>query len=275
MTRPAAPTASVVLRAADGSRAVVTPFGAHVTRWITADGREQLYLSGGAALDGSAPIRGGIPVIFPQFAAEGTLPKHGFARTATWGRTAADGADDAQASFVLADSPATRAVWPHAFKATVTVLLRPDALEVRLLVANTGGDPIAFTAALHTYLAMDDAFGAEVAGLEGLAYRDSITREPGRQREPVLRVDGAVNRVYAGTPSRLVVRDGARAVELETAGFADAVVWNPGPQGEAAIGDMPAGDARRMLCVEPAVIEHPVLLQPGEQWEGSQRLASR
>ena len=40
-------------------------FGATVTSWKLADGQEQLFLSEKAVLDGSKPIRGGIPVVFP------------------------------------------------------------------------------------------------------------------------------------------------------------------------------------------------------------------
>ncbi len=277
----------VRLVAADGSRAVIYPFGAHVTSWRTANGREQLYLSGEAALDGSAAIRGGIPVIFPQFASEGPLPKHGFARTAMWrvldagnGLPAVSERWDAasrvthdpgsphapSAGFELVDSPATRALWPHAFRALVRVTLLPRALDLALVVENTGSASMAFTAALHTYLALDDAFRAEVWGLQGHPYRDSITRVPAVQDEPVLRVTGAVNRVYAGAPGQISVRDGGRTLGVEAAGFRDAVVWNPGMEGEGALGDMPSGDSRRMLCVEPAVVEQPIVVLPGERW---------
>ena len=66
------------------ARATVLPYGAHVTSWITADGDERLYLSGRTAYRAGAAIRGGVPVIFPQFSDVGPLPRHGFARTRAW-----------------------------------------------------------------------------------------------------------------------------------------------------------------------------------------------
>lgn len=39
--------------------------GATVTSWKDASGDEKLWLSEGAVLDGSAAVRGGIPVVFP------------------------------------------------------------------------------------------------------------------------------------------------------------------------------------------------------------------
>jgi len=54
-----------------GASAVVSSFGGQVLSWITPDGRERLFLSDRAVFDGSVPIRGGIPVCFPQFAGVG------------------------------------------------------------------------------------------------------------------------------------------------------------------------------------------------------------
>lgn len=46
-------------------------------------------MSSTAALDGSKPVRGGIPVVFPCFGAPAhpdhvKLPQHGFARSEPW-----------------------------------------------------------------------------------------------------------------------------------------------------------------------------------------------
>lgn len=48
-----------------GESVIVHLFGATVTSWKLANGQEQLFLSEKAHLDGSRPIRGGIPVVFP------------------------------------------------------------------------------------------------------------------------------------------------------------------------------------------------------------------
>lgn len=48
-----------------GESVAVHLFGATVTSWKLANGQQQLFLSEKAHLDGSKPIRGGIPVVFP------------------------------------------------------------------------------------------------------------------------------------------------------------------------------------------------------------------
>jgi glucose-6-phosphate 1-epimerase len=50
------------------------------------------------------------------------------------------------------------------------------------------------------------------------------------------------------------------------------VVWNPGPQKAARLGDMPAEDWTRMLCIEAAAVGVPVQLAPGKTWRGMQRI---
>ena len=84
----------------DGATALVALHGAHVLSWQPADGRERLFLSDRAVFDGQAAIRGGIPVVFPQFAERGPLRKHGFARTAPW---TFRGVNEDAALFELAD----------------------------------------------------------------------------------------------------------------------------------------------------------------------------
>lgn len=48
-----------------GESVSVSLHGATVISWKLAEGREQLFLSEKAHLDGSKPIRGGIPIVFP------------------------------------------------------------------------------------------------------------------------------------------------------------------------------------------------------------------
>ena len=77
----------------------------------------------------------------------------------------------------------------------------------------------------------------------------------------------------AGAPSQLdLVGVGMPPRRILQQGFEDTVVWNPGPVKAAALGDMPAEDWVRMVCVEAAVVQRPVLLAPGKTWRGMQRI---
>lgn len=266
----------VQLVARDGARAVVYTHGAHVTSWMPAGAREdRLFLSAAAELAEGKAIRGGIPVIFPQFAGMGPLPKHGFARTTAWELVRDGEIDDgsAEALFRLEDSPATRRLWPHRFVAEVRVRVHDCRLMVSLQVLNRGEEQLRFTGALHTYVRIVDVQRTTVAGLAEVRYRDSTAGErEGVQREPVLRVEGEIDRIYLGTTQPIEVRDGGRATRLSATGFGDTVIWNPGPAGSAALRDMEREGWRRMLCVEAAAIGTPVQLGPGATWTGTQSL---
>jgi glucose-6-phosphate 1-epimerase len=275
MANPDAPgIARIRLAHPSGEAAEVSPFGAHVTSWVPAGGSEALFLSRAARIDGRTAIRGGVPVIFPQFADRGPLPKHGFARTSPW-RLVDGGGGAASATFELRDDERTRTVWPHAFAATLAVEVHPAALAIRLSIRNTGDAPFGFTAALHTYLRVADVRQASIAGLRGCAYADSLRGgEPGVAREDALRIEDEIDRIYLSTPGELRVDDpaGGRTLRVRAEGFADTVVWNPGARGAAALADMEAGEEREMLCVEAAQVGQPIRLPPGESWRGAQIL---
>ena len=122
--------AALRLNGPRGSTAIVSRLGGQVLSWTTPDGRERLFLSERARFDGSAPVRGGIPVCFPQFGELGSLPKHGFVRTMAWSVAAERCGDDyALVTLELAADEATRALWPHSFLAEITVMLEADRLD--------------------------------------------------------------------------------------------------------------------------------------------------
>src|SRR2546423_15270186 len=77
---------TVLLSHSSGSSADVYLNGAHVTSWIPAGGREVLFMGQTATFSPGDPIRGGIPVVWPQFANLGGLPQHCFPRSTDWQR---------------------------------------------------------------------------------------------------------------------------------------------------------------------------------------------
>lgn len=259
-----------------GSSAVISRLGAQVLSWVTPDGRERLFLSERAVYDGSAAIRGGIPVCFPQFAGQGELPKHGFVRTRHWSVSAERSGDDyALVTLATADDEATRALWPHAFAAEITLMLEVDRIDVELCVTNTGGAPFAFTGALHTYLRVTQVEDAALEGLYGYDYRDAahgdrIVRETGTE----LVVEGEMDRVYHDVRRPQLLQAGNLSLGIQSQGFPDVVVWNPWVERCAALADMPADGWRHMLCVEAAVARQPVSLPAGEEWYGRQTLVA-
>jgi glucose-6-phosphate 1-epimerase len=269
---------AVALHSADGARATVLLHGGHVVSWIPAGGEEQLYLSPASAFGAGASIRGGVPVIFPQFSSRGTLPRHGLARTRAWTLDetpvhAARG-EHAQAVLRFVADEDTRRLWPHEFEVELTVAVVGRQLDLELVVANTGDAPFEFTAALHTYLRTADVLRAQLEGLQTVKYEDNATGQWQMQWGDVTQVVGALDRIYHDVPGPLTLREAGRRLEISLSGFSDAVVWNPGPDGARQLPDLPDEDWTRMLCVEAARIIEPVVLPPGEEWAGMQSFSS-
>ncbi|XLZ69694.1 D-hexose-6-phosphate mutarotase [Massilia sp. SR12] len=229
----------------DGAAATISLFGAHLMSWQTADGKERLFLSQRSALDGSAAVRGGVPVIFPQFATRGDGLRHGFARTATW-RAIGQGESWAELALAQSDLPAaTFKTWPRAFELRLRFELKDKALAMRYSVRNSGAQDFQWAGALHSYFALADFAQATLEGA---------------------RFDGALDEIRPATPV-LRLDTGAGTLQLEQQGFSEWVVWNPGAQGAAATADMDDGDFRRFVCIEPARVDKQVLAA-GAEWTG-------
>jgi glucose-6-phosphate 1-epimerase len=267
---------TVALRHASGSTAEIAIQGAHVTSWKRATGDEMLFVSANSPLAAGEPIRGGIPVVFPQFAALGPLPMHGFVRTTTW-EVVDVGRDPTGAVFALLrtrDTESTRALWPHSFRATMRVTL-DEALSTAITIENTGPDAFPFHCALHTYLRVADLRKVSVEGLEGATYQDRTAKSvQRRERRRPLTVRGEVDRIYVARPGRLRILDQSRgrAILLDRAGFSDVVIWNPGEEKARANINLAEGEWLSMLAVESAQIVPPVQLAPGSLWSGVQRM---
>lgn len=269
---------AVRLQAGDGAQATVLMHGAHLVSWRPAGegggpGVERLYLSERAVYAAGQAVRGGVPVIFPQFERRGPLPRHGLARTRDWqcveSRAAAD---HALAVLRLTDDESTRAHWPYAFAAELTVSIGGARLDIELQAENLGAEAFSFTAALHTYLRVGDLSQARLAGLNGLTYLDSLSGDEHIETASALAVTGEIDRIYHRAGQALGLRDGRHGLAIQSQQFDDVVVWNPGPDKCAAMADMPPDGWRQMLCVEAAHVHQPVTLQPGESWCGRQSL---
>ena len=265
---------AVTIRAADGAQATLTLYGGHLVSWRGSDGRERLFCSRESSLDGSRAIRGGVPVIFPQFGARGAGMRHGFARVATW-QLAATGDENgaAWAEFTLDQDKlpaAIAAAWPFAFALRLRVAVHGQSLDISLNVHNTGAQPFPFSAALHSYFAVDQLEQARITGLQRVRYSDDTPLDALQAKE-VLQFADKLDRIYYQLPGPLQLETGGDTLRLAQQGFTDAVVWNPGAQDAAALADLADDEYQRFVCIEAALIQ-PDVLAAGAEWHGSQQL---
>lgn len=264
----------VTLAHRSGASAEIYLHGAHVTSWKNAKGEDLFFLSDKSNWASDKPIRGGIPVCFPQFSSHGPLPLHGFARISEWTLTQTErlGSGDVVASFQLGDSDATQALWPHRFTLELRATLAEAALTLAVQVKNNGDKPFDFQLALHTYFAVGEIQRTAISGLKGVTLSDSLrnnVQEVEARQE--IRFDQETDRIYLNTPDCVRLRDEARnrTIAIQKSGMADAVVWNPWIAKSQRMPDFGDDEYLRMVCVETGNMATRVHLAPQGQWHGS------
>lgn len=245
--------------------------GAHVTAWQPAGAAPVIWMSADSQFQADKPIRGGVPICFPWFAAHATdaaAPMHGFARLREWALSGAEDRDgEVHVTFGLTDDDTShRSAWPHRFAASYRITIG-DRLAMTLDVTNTGETPFTFEAALHSYFAVKDVRQVHVTGLAGTEYLDKVdgfARK--RQDETPIAFAGETDRIYLDTESTCTIRDPGlrRAIEIAKTGSRSTIVWNPWIDRARAMPDFGDDEWPSMVCVETAnVRDAAVRLEPG------------
>lgn len=267
----------VVLARQLESSANVQLHGATVTS-LTLNGCDRLFVSEKAVFNNKKAIRGGIPVIFPQFGPWDLGAQHGFARTTPWVLTdkQTDPKKEVLCTFELEDDLETRSIWNHKFKIKYTVALKKKNAVFDFSVTNTGLAKLEFTCLLHTYFRVDDIANVSITGLNGLEYVDKVRGGATfTEDRDLVTVGENYDRVYQQTPNKHEIRntiDGATII-LEKNNFPDTVVWNPWAEKAKQMSDFGDDEYTKMICVEAGHVSTPVTLQPEQTFFASQSIA--
>jgi glucose-6-phosphate 1-epimerase len=262
-----APGGLPVLRLAEGDlHAEIALMGAHLISFRnTAVERSMFWAAGAAAVAGHA-FRGGVPLVFPWFgghADRADFPNHGFARNLLW--SVAEEFRDGNGygiALELTDSPITRVMWPHAFRARLETVVSGAGVAQRLLVRNDDKSTMRFECGLHPYFAVGDVRNVSVEGLDGESFIDKTSGTLDRQvQHGALRFTRPVDSVYLGAtaPCR-ILEPGKPTLRIEKSGSRTTVVWNPGSKTPDTVPPSP------FVCVEPMnCFEHAIELPPGAE----------
>ncbi|KAG6960693.1 hypothetical protein JG687_00008076 [Phytophthora cactorum] len=283
-----------------GSSAEVFLFGAHVKSFRAAmdPNLDVIFMSKDSFMDGVNPIRGGIPVVFPNFGGAPGFPNHGFARITNWtlasNKEATDKNRPSVAKFTMEASNSTRQMWPVEFKLEYEVKLYANQLKTALRVHNTHTEQIEFHTLLHNYLWVDDSRngGVTVSGLKGVDYFDQVAKvnkTETRQSISITNSTAQTGNTYLDAPDKIVatikgVNTKDRSVTVQKKGFitgkngqkaiktkTDAVVWNPGAERAKKLEDFGDEEHINMICVEPGRVSVKQPLPAGQTYTLEQR----
>lgn len=284
-----------------GESATIHLYGATVTSWKLANGKEQLFVSEKAHLDGSKPIRGGIPVVFPVFGpppqnhATSSLPQHGFARNSTWeflGKSSSEslgkdysGDDSVKLDFGLSRpmlSEEFQKAWPYDFGLVYSVTLTKEGLETSLQVQNKGSENFDFQVLLHTYFKIDDITDIRVKNLESKNYADKTQNATVvTETSSAIEINKETDRVYQSLDPKVPIvvssaSDDKPIFSITREGLNDVVVWNPWIEKAKGMADFgPDEGYKNMICVEAGSVSGWQTLEAGDFWEGGQTIRPR
>jgi glucose-6-phosphate 1-epimerase len=202
--------------------------------------------------------RGGMPILFPQFANKGHLKKHGFVRDIEW-ELIHEQQDEGQTiieydcNIDVEDCPD----WPYNAKLTMFCEIGHKLCAIKLIVINTDNKSFSFTGGLHPYFAISSRDKIEINGLEGATCVDSFPDIP-------FSLDGnaLIERLYeSNQPVNLFT--GENWLNIQCKGFENWMIWNPGEAEGLKINDLPNDHWDKFICIEP-LITNPKTLKPGE-----------
>lgn len=234
---------------------------------------ERLFVSSKALLNGSKPVRGGIPVVFPCFGApthpeHARLAQHGFARNSLWAWDSIIMDNEAGVSvrlservFLLSGIPhldtnlaleptsEIKAVYSKPFHLSYVVTLAEHQLSTDLHVKNTSTstsfppDVLEFQALFHNYIRAPSK-DVLVHSLQNLKYVDKVDSSfQGLKTETRAGVDVRkfTDSVYEDAPQKYEITWPGGGLELRSTHLKDVVVWNPQAEAGSKIGDMEEG----------------------------------
>lgn len=236
--------------------AEVALFGGHILSFTPkSDGRDRLWVSKKAILNGTKAIRGGVPICWPWFGdhpSDKTVPSHGYVRQQNWNVITSE---DSETGTTVHLQPLTSSGAGFDADAELTLVVHiGEQLSIQLQTTNLGDKPLSFNCALHTYFAIEDIQQCELLGLKGV-YKDKTRNYERFETPKPYRFTEETDRVHFDKPEKLVITDKQLKTEIHSSGHDSIVVWNPWQDKSISMGDMADDSFVTMLCVETTITE--------------------
>ena len=197
--------------------------------------------------------RGGVPILFPQFASVGGYKKHGWVRESEW-----------LLAFSLQLDPTKN--WPHSAKLSYDVIQLKNSLRLILKIENIGSTNFSFTGGLPPYFYAPSVLKCSVEGLKSTSFTDKYKET---HSEDVLKfTTSEFERLYHENNPIKLIYDNV-SLELNQKGFDEWMIWNPGQIIAKSIPDLLNNDWKNFICIEPVIVSKPKTLKSGAIFDGT------
>lgn len=237
-------------------------FGAQILQ-VKLGINELLYLSPLSQIGTKQTLRGGIPVLFPQFGNFGNLKKHGFVRDLNWKLVNEENNQNGlfvEYEYVIAKNHFLD--WKHSAKLNLKASVINNVFNITIQILNIGDSSFEFTGGLHPYFKINSRSTIKINGLESSSFEDSF---PEIRFE--LSSERVIERLYF-TNNDIFFNNGSDNLVIKSKGFESWMIWNPGMDMAKSINDLPDDDWNKFICIEPIIKNNAILLKPNEIFKG-------
>jgi glucose-6-phosphate 1-epimerase len=215
------------------------------------------------------PRRGGVPILFPQFADRGALRKHGFVRDIVWKvvfHQRETYSEHLRYELNLTSNNLNH--WPHKVFIQLDVFAKLKSITFSLMIKSLGNTDFVWTGGFHPYFKIENLMDIKIDGLMGCEIENKYRPEQTHQLEQVLLFDEGPCESLFFSNSNLVIHDAKKIIYLSSKGFSEWMIWNPGKLGVKDFSDIPHDDWTKFLCIEPVNVKQPQLIKVGSQFIG-------
>jgi len=282
------------------STAEIYLHGATVTSWKV-NNKERIFCSSKAIFNQeNKGIRGGIPLVFPNFGPWGNYgPQHGFARIQKWELIKKT---DRSCTLELKDNEKSRKMWDNKFTLTYTIKVTDNKLITTLNIKNENEfNNFDFTTLLHTYLKVPEIDKIEITGLENAKFTDSLLNNVSEENEEksifeptnkkISNIEENVDKIFQNTENEHILSFFEEKEETEAdeaadksentketkiiirkTNLPDTVLWNPWIEKAKKMSDFGDDEYKNMICIEAGYVNDRKILKPMEVFQCEQVL---
>lgn len=241
--------------------AKISLFGGHVLSWQPKDHEEVFWLSHKAVLDGSKPIRGGIPICWPWFGPFKNEINHGFARNTVWEVDEISIDDQAVDITLRIFGRDTTSNGPYDYE-VLQKLHFSEVFKQQLVIVNTGREKLQFSNALHSYFLVSHPKNVTIPCLNNSVFDDKILGKHSSSPAELSDCVGPIDRVYYNDENAEIFDSGFnRKITIKKRNSAHWVLWNPDRNIAAGMADLHKYGENEFVCLEAANTDN-ILVEP-------------
>ncbi|CAA0818270.1 aldose 1-epimerase family protein [Striga hermonthica] len=267
----------VTLSEPGGSSVEVIVQSGQVVSWKNNRREELLFVTSKSNVNRSqAPLFGGISISFPQATNFKPFEQHEYIKHKLWlleneplDRAPSGDSRLSSVNLLHRTSDKGSKILACRFEVRLNISISQGKLTLLPSVKNIGNKSFSFAFATRNSLSISDISEVRVEGLETLDYLDhTMHGKRFTEQADALTFDGEIiSRTYLNTPSKVAIIDHERkrTFVVHKQGLPDCVVWNSGEN---------KNDSKRMVSLDSAAIENPIVLTPFEVWRGFQEITT-